>query len=132
MHAVALKKAERSEGGKVCARDGGDWSVSLSFLLFLMAQPLRTANCVLELNIPERIEIALSVPVVDLGEPRRENGRLYYERINAVQVDRCTQDDWEVRISAEDFRDGHRTIPISRLQWRTEDGIYQDMPMSGR
>ncbi|HHT06734.1 MAG TPA: hypothetical protein GXZ97_10770 [Hydrogenispora sp.] len=114
----------------------GRWRlVSILILpaVFLMAQPLRTANCVLELNIPERIEIALSVPVVDLGEPRRENGRLYYERINAVQVDyRCTQDDWEVRISAEDFRDGHRTIPISRLQWRTEDGIYQDMPMSGR
>lgn len=101
---------------------------------FLTAQPIRTANCVLELFIPDRIEIALSVPVVDLGEPRRENGRLYYERINAVRVDyRCnTQDDWEVRISAEDFRDGNRRIPISRLQWRTEDGIYQDMPTSGR
>ena len=50
----------------------GRWRlVSILILpaVFLMAQPLRTANCVLELNIPERIEIALSVPVVDLGEP---------------------------------------------------------------
>ena len=109
-------------------------SVLILSVFFLMAQPIRTADCVLELFIPERVEIALSVPVVDLGEPRRENGRLYYERINAVQVDyRCNvQADWEVRISADDFRDGNRIIPISRLQWRTEDGIYQDMPRSGR
>ncbi|HHW13079.1 MAG TPA: hypothetical protein GXX33_08785, partial [Firmicutes bacterium] len=111
----------------------GRWRLVGILLLpafFLLAEPLRTADCVLEFVIPERTEIALSVPVVDLGEPRRENGRLYYERINAVQVDyRCNiQTDWEVRISAEDFRDGTRTIPITRLQWRTEDGIYRDMP----
>ncbi|NLW60643.1 MAG: hypothetical protein GX073_09930 [Firmicutes bacterium] len=102
---------------------------------FLAAQPTKMADCVLELYIiPERIELALSVPAVDLGEPRRVNGRLYYERINAVQVDyRCNiQDDWEVRISADDLRDGNRTIPIARLQWRTEDGTYQNMPASGR
>ncbi|MBA2132654.1 hypothetical protein [Capillibacterium thermochitinicola] len=114
----------------------GRWRLVGILLLpafFLLAEPLRTADCVLEFVIPERTEIALSVPVVDLGEPRRENGRLYYERINAVQVDyRCNiQTDWEVRISAEDFRDGTRTIPITRLQWRTEDGIYRDMPASG-
>lgn len=101
---------------------------------FLMSLPVPTANSVLELFIPERVEIALSTPVVDLGAPRRAEGRLYYERVNAVQVDyRCNiRADWEVRISAADFRDGNRTIPISRLQWRTEEGVYRNMPASGR
>ena len=89
---------------------------------FLAAQPTKMADCVLELYIPERIELALSVPAVDLGEPRRVNGRLYYERINAVQVDyRCNiQDDWEVRISADDLRTGtdHPHCPVAMADGR--------------
>lgn len=94
--------------------------------------PGMTADTYLEFTIPERVELSLSTLVVDLGELRGSE-RLYYERIDAVRVDyRCNLPaEWEVRISAEDFRDGHRTIPISRLEWRTSDGYYQRMPAPG-
>lgn len=107
--------------------------VSIFSAFFLISQPITTADTLLELEIPQRVEIALSTSVVDLGAPRR-NGRLYYERTGAVQVDYCCNmpSDWEVRISASDFRDGNRTIPISRLEWCADDGIYRNMPASGR
>ena len=62
-------------------------------------------------------------------------GAVYYEKIAALRVDyRCNiPTNWEVRISAGDFRDGNKTVPISRLQWRLEEGnsSYQPMPSSG-
>ncbi|HEY8392190.1 MAG TPA: hypothetical protein VIL83_05635 [Capillibacterium sp.] len=104
------------------------------FPAFLLCSfPVQTADTYLEFTIPERVELSLSTMVVDLGEPRGA-GRLYYERIDAVRVDyRCNlPTEWEVRISAEDFRDGERVIPITRLQWRTRDGNYQRMPAPGQ
>ena len=97
-----------------------------------LSMPIITADAYLEFTIPQRVEIALSTAVVDLGTPHG-TGQLYFEQIDAVQVDfRCNiPSDWEVRISAADFRDGNRRIPISRLQWRTGLGSYQNMPPSG-
>ena len=103
------------------------------FPVFLLhSLPVTTADTYFEFTIPERVELSLSTSVVDLGEPRGGE-RLYYERIDAVRVDyRCNiPAEWEVRISGADLRDGIRTIPISRLQWRTSDGDYRNMPAHG-
>ncbi|HHT49304.1 MAG TPA: hypothetical protein GXZ98_08450 [Firmicutes bacterium] len=102
-------------------------------VFLLLSPPVMMADAYLEFEIPERMELTLSTSVVDLGEPKGAH-RLYYERIDAVRVDyRCnSRYEWEVRISAADLRDGNRTIPISRLQWRTSDGTYQYMPENGK
>lgn len=104
----------------------------LAPLLLLVSMPITTADAVLEFTIPERTEITLSTAVVDLGVPRG-NRQLYYEQIDAVRVDfRCnSSSEWEVRISAADFYSVDRTIPISRLKWRTDQGPYREMPPSG-
>jgi len=105
--------------------------VGLSLLL-LISLPITTADAVLEFTIPERVEIALSTSVVDLGAPCG-NRQLSYEQINAVRVDyRCNiPSEWEVRISATDFSNVDRTIPITRLKWRADQGPYREMPPSG-
>ena len=94
--------------------------VGLSLLL-LISLPITTADAVLEFTIPERVEIALSTSIVDLGMPR--GGRVDY---------RCNiPSEWEVRISATDFSNVDRTIPITRLKWRADQGPYREMPPSG-
>ncbi|NLW56342.1 MAG: hypothetical protein GX050_06995 [Firmicutes bacterium] len=109
----------------------------LSFLVMVilsLALPTSTADCDLEFRIPEQVYIRLSRETVDLGAPMGKEP-FYYEKVAAVRVDyRCNiPTNWEVRIYAEDFRDGNKTIPISRLQWRPEEGnsSYQPMPTPG-
>ncbi len=108
--------------------------IFLVILLLSVALPSSTADCDLEFRIPEQVYIRLSAEAVDLGLPMSRDP-VYYEKIAAVRVDyRCNiPTNWEVRISAGDFRDGNKTIPITRLQWRIEEGnsSYQPMPPSG-
>lgn len=106
----------------------------LPILLFSITFPTSTADCDLEFRIPEKVYIKLSRETVDLGVPMGREP-FYYEKVAAVRVDyRCNMPtNWEVRVYAADFRDGNKTIPISRLQWRTEEGNspYLQMPTAG-
>ncbi|HBK69767.1 MAG TPA: hypothetical protein DDZ91_14085 [Firmicutes bacterium] len=108
------------------------YALLLPLMLLILSYPTSTADFEMEFFIPERVEIGLSTEFVDLGLPQGAYPG-YFEKQNAVRVDfRCNiLADWEVRIYASDFYDGAKTIPISRLQWKTESSAYRGMSPAG-
>lgn len=76
----------------------------------------------LKFTVPPRVEFYLSTDYVDLGLPQTRGGVTYFEGKNLVKLSFRvnTTSPWEIHISGVDFRSAAGTsIPISRLQWRT-------------
>jgi|GEM_PF-1006907 len=107
----------------------------LCLLLLVVTGVAMAASFDITFRIPEKVEIALSTGAVDLGSPFSVGSDyVYFEKPGALRVDfRCNRlNEWEVRLSGVDFRAGKNTIPISRLEWKAnQGGAYTYMPPEG-